>query len=335
MRAAVVLAILAACADPTIAVEDYNLALARADCERDTRCGIYDTVDRCLAFKRLHDPITPSIAAAVAAGLVTYDDLQAAQCAAEHASASCSLVAQDVRVTPTVVCRGVLRSGRLLGDPCAIDEECASRHCSSSTTSEACNMGTCVEPLHLAAPGQDCTAIDCAPDSFCAPSVSICVPHLRQGMSCYAGFECDFGLDCFDTCEPQPQLGDPCPTLQGFPTCGNQSGVMCDLATGACAAPLHQGDPCDPDDDLCASGYLECDRDHRRCEPFPAVGEPCGLPDYRCAAGAICTFSGEGSPGLCLPFVDDGSPCTGSDQLCASGVCDNTTGLCVEPAVCI
>jgi hypothetical protein len=336
MRAVLALALLAACGADTIAIEDYNQALARAACEQETRCGLFDTVERCMAYKHPLGPITPSIISAASSGNVTYDPVQAAQCVAEVASRSCSYSAIEWRLGQTTVCRGVLRSDRLLGGPCFINEECASRNCASQTTPLMCSIGLCVEPEHVAAPGEDCTQIACSPDSWCAPGINTCVPHLPQGTACFATGQCAFGLDCFDTCEPPPQIGDPCPTFEGTPTCGVTAGMKCNLATGACAAPLHEGDICDPDNDLCAIGYLTCSPDRHRCEQFPAVGQPCGgSPFFHCTAGAICAFSGEGSPGVCVPLVDDGSPCSGQDQLCASGVCDFTTETCVEPTVCV
>ena len=334
-RALLALALLAGCGDATaIAIEDYNAALARADCEWAVRCGQYDTLDRCLAASHPTGPITPSIAGAVIAQIVTYDGVQAAQCVAEHASMSCALVDEVPRIEPTVICRGVLRSDKITGMPCEIDAECQSRSCSSGTTPEACNLGSCVEPVHVAALGEDCSTVACSPDSWCAPFVNTCLPLEREGAACTDAHQCGFGLDCFDTCQPPPHLGDPCPRLLGLPTCGNTVGMACDLATGACAAPLGLGAACDPDDDRCQSGWLECARDRRVCVPFPAVGEPCDQP-YRCADGALCTFSGEGTTGICLPLVDDGSPCSGQDQLCASGVCDNVSETCVEPMTCV
>jgi hypothetical protein len=334
MRAVLPLALLAACGVDTIAIEDYDLALARADCEQETRCGTFDTVEHCLAFERLHFPITPSIEAAVTAGLVTYDPVQAAQCVAEHEERSCALVDRTWRLTPSSVCVGVLRSGRLLGAPCAIDDECDSRHCSAQMLTHDCGMGTCVEAAHAAGPGEDCTQVGCAPNGWCAPGINVCVPLLPQGAQCVAASQCGYGLDCFDTCQPPPAVGDPCPTLEGQPTCGFTAGLTCDPATNACAAPLQEGDPCDPDADRCASGYLSCVRDRRVCAQFPAVGEPCVAPSYHCAAGAVCAFTGEGAAALCVPLVDDGSPCDGQDDLCASGQCNYATEVCEERTVC-
>ena len=329
------------CSPDSIAIGDLNAALARADCDYAVRCHLYDTVDRCLGYAP-RGPIDPSITAAVAAGLVDYDGEQAAECVAEHEGLSCSLNDLVVRAEPSAICRGMLRAGRKLGDPCAIDAECDSRNCVTTCTGtgDACCAGNCVEAEHLSGPMGNCSSINGAPDLWCDGNFT-CEPLLPEGAFCYGLNSCASGLDCVDArCQATPHEGDPC-LFQDFtglpPTCGVQAGIACDQRTLTCQGALGLGASCEPGPDFpgnvvdrCQPGWLRCDPDTRTCTPFPKVGEPCSA---SCEAGAYCASSGEGTPPVCLPLVDDGSPCVGGYE-CTSGACSSDTQLCVEPAVC-
>jgi hypothetical protein len=325
--------VIAACGTATVPIDAFNAELARAFCERAVRCGAYDTLDRCLSFQRTTQPITPSVAAAVAGGLVTYDGEQAAACLAERASESCANADVSVRLAnDSATCRGVLRAGRPIGEPCAIDEECASRSCGAlQCPPGACCQGACVQPTQESPIGEDCTTHACAPVGWCASG--LCVPHLPLGAICGSIEQCDFGLDCFDTCQPPPRAGDPCRTLLGTPTCGWVVGLACDPATMTCQPELGPGAACDPLASRCQGGWLHCDPATMTCQPYARVGETCTPPDSRCEGGAFCAFSGEFDPGVCLPFVDLGSPCE-YDQQCASGACSAMTRRCIDPLVC-
>lgn len=325
--------VIAACGTATVPIDAYNAELARAYCERFVRCGDYDTVERCLSFATTQGPITPSIRAAVAAGLVDYDAEQAAACVAERAAMACASGDASVRLeNDSATCRGVLRAGRAIGDPCAIDAECASRNCGAlECQPDGCCQGRCVAAMEESPIGQDCTNHACAPIAWCA--AGLCAPLLPVGTGCTSIDQCDFGLDCFDTCQPVSHAGDPCRTLAGVPTCGWVAGLTCNLATMICEPPLGLGAACDPAASRCQSSWLTCDPATMTCQPVARIGETCTPPYSRCEGGAFCAHAGELDPGVCLPLVDDGSPCE-FDQQCASGTCSAVTRLCVEPPVC-
>ena len=340
-RFAIAALLIVGCSPDSIAIGDLNARLARADCDHYTRCHLYDSVDRCLGYAT-PGPITGSIEAAVAAGLVDYDGEQAAECVAEHDDLSCSLNDLLVKVQPSALCRGVLRAGRKLGDACALDAECDSRNCvgANNCNSDTCCVGTCVEARHLSGLMGNCSGIECAPDLWCDNNFT-CEALLPQGAFCYDLGSCASGLDCADgRCQPTPHEGDTCLFQDDVglpPTCGVQLGLACDQRTETCEPSLGLGAPCDPGSDFpglavdrCATGWLRCDPDTKVCTEFPKVGEPC---TSLCEPHAYCWASGEGSPAVCLPLVDDGSPCT-FDQECASFSCSTMTQLCVEPAVC-
>lgn len=334
MRAwGVVALVIAGCAPATVPIDELDGRLARADCEREVRCGRFDTVERCLTFTPAHAPITPSIAAAVAAGLVDYDAEQAAECVDERAAVSCAHADASWRlVDDSSLCRGVLRAGRKIGDPCAIDAECSTRRCHLDCQPGTCCEGVCVNAEQESSLGEDCTTHRCGPNLWCSDT-AICYPLLTRGLPCPSTSACDFGLDCFDTCQPALHDGDPCGMRGGTPTCGAVDGLVCDEATMTCTPALGLGDRCSPFAPQCQLGWLHCDPQTSTCRPFARVGEPCTLPYSDCEGGAFCARAGELDLGVCLPLVDDGSPCE-YDSQCASGSCQGDPPMCVEPPVC-
>jgi hypothetical protein len=337
-RALLAVVIVVGCSPDTVPIGELNAQLARADCDQALRCHEYDTIDRCLASAP-RGPITTSIEAAVAAGLVDYDGEQAAECVAQHEDISCSLVALSSRTEQSAICTGVLRAGRKLGDRCALDAECDSRNCGGADNcgTDVCCAGTCVEPHHLSGLHGSCAGISCAPDLWCDGEAT-CEPLLPIGSFCYDLGSCAYGLDCSDDmCVTSPNQGDPClpRMLTGeAPWCGANPSLRCEPLSMTCQPALGVGATCDPVEPFgpCQVGWLRCDPDAHTCTPFPRVGEPCDF-SVPCEAGAFCTFAGEGGPAICLPLVDDGSPCNGGGE-CASGACSTATQLCVEPAVC-
>ncbi|HTJ42306.1 MAG TPA: hypothetical protein VL463_09450 [Kofleriaceae bacterium] len=341
MRSIVLVLIVVGCGTDPVPIGEYNAQLAWAACVRGVRCGTYDSIERCLRAPPAQGPITPSIEAAVAMGLVDYDAEQAAQCIDERAAISCAYGDTSYRLADdSVVCRGVVRAGRKVGDVCEIDAECASRRCvrpcdvNFTCDPETCTEGQCVTPAPESGWGQDCTPgfNKCAPSAWCS-DVNQCLPHLPLGTPCTRAEQCDFELDCLEVCRPALHEGDACLTLGGEPSCGAVESLFCDEGTMTCRKALGAGEPCDLFDNHCAAGWLACDQATRKCVPFARIGEQCTLPLGLCEAGAFCARSGEADPGVCLPLVDDGSPCT-FDFDCASAHCNLETHLCAPPITC-
>lgn len=336
MRLAALIIVIVGCGAPEIPIGEINQRLAEADCARYVRCGVYLTQADCMRFARPLAPVTPSIAGAVAAGLVDYDPVEAAECVDERTAMSCSSADADVRLADTsTVCRGLLRAGRKIGDPCTLGAECATRKCSFDGAvfpSEVCPIGGhCAEADHHAARGESCADNPCAPNLQC--ETGLCEPLLPRGSPCFSPSDCDFGLTCFGTCVPPPKLGEPCgdsPFFNG--SCGFTIGVACDPATMTCEPLPRAGDLCEPGfgADHCAGG-LWCDPTTNACTPLPRVGASC-LRMGRCDAGAYCKTLIDEGDAICLPFVDDGSPCVSANE-CKSGTC-SSAGICIQPPVC-
>jgi hypothetical protein len=336
-RRALILATVAACGTASVPIEAYQARIDDAECGRLIRCGEIGTMAGCQTYRaqngRFTAPITPSVIAAVAAGLVTYDGEQAAECIDQIAGLSCSLADQAVRLQPTSgICRGVLRADRRLGGSCYLNEECESRQCVpiDSCDVDQCCIGTCIEPANLARIGDECTHVDCAPNAWC--SNGVCYPLLPQGAPCGAPLTCDWGLECFGTCKPALEEGDPCDTSVGFPWCGFTLGLFCDPDTMRCIR-LHgnEGAPCDPaDEHACELGA--CDPVTHVCHWRARVGEVCGVGFGSCVEGASCVSSEHGES-RCVPLIDNGSPCFNRSDLCASGLC-GPGAVCIDPPVC-
>src|SRR5689334_11266405 len=120
----VLLLMLVGCAEPaSIPVEDVDTAFVDADCQWRVRCGVYGSVDECIAAQ-----FTPSgsYAAAVASGLTRYDGEAAASCVALYDTLSCDL--RDP-VADFSVCAGIYRGIRPLDAACKLDIECSSGNC--------------------------------------------------------------------------------------------------------------------------------------------------------------------------------------------------------------
>jgi hypothetical protein len=331
-KALVIAGALAACAQSTVPLDQLNARLAEADCTQAVRCGRYDSVAQCLAFARPDDPVTPSLAAAVAAGAVDYDAVQAAECVDLHANLSCNPADPVARTWPPATCRGVLGAYRKQTVACLLDEECASYHCQPDRfcQPDMCCPGTCGEPRYQAGIGGDCTNAPCAPIAWCAGGT--CVPLLPRGSGCTWYNQCAFGLDCVGgLCVPPRNAGDACDPDK-LEDCGSYGlALACDPDTRRCVVPIHgEGESCDDGMYTCRWGDLICNRATHVCERRARVGESCGA----CEAGAYCAYEPGTGAGICLPLVDDGSSCFGIATACRSGVCSSVDQRCVEPPVC-
>jgi hypothetical protein len=233
----------------------------------------------------------------------------------------------------------------------------------------------------LAAPGTAATptgTIQCA-DALTASACGdflgkspppACLPPM--GPTAAAG-TCEFSGQCASgfcgvaatslcgACEPEPQVGSSCATVDCGPTltcvaatmtCENRvalsgacgKGLPCDVglacvgatavAMGTCqAAPTTVGAVCDParktGPDCSAVAGLTCDHATKQCvtQPLAAATMPCGLinnVEVRCTGPATCVGAMGAQPGTCVAPAADGA------------ACDSATGPdCETPARCV
>jgi hypothetical protein len=298
--------------------------------------------------------------AAVAAGRLGYDDVQAARCLAATETLHC--VGQFLHDAD---CKGIFQGLVDTGDECYREDGLVFLVGVSS-----CADGYCVEDDQC--PGRcaawaprngSCEVTPCGPDDYCDGS-GICQPRPTDGAPCPSGV-CAQGLVCFGdetpscvepvsdpnaacddirpcagpsvcidgTCSVTSALGKPCAYHLMCPT-----GTLCMMLPGAdqsiCLEPQLEGEPC-ADDSQCEAGLI-CDpgADPGTCQvdPFvpPALDAPCD--DGRCAEGHWCQYDDASPDGICRAVGGVGANCAyfnTPDYLgCEDGL------FCVETLTC-
>jgi hypothetical protein len=125
------------------------------------------------------------------------------------------------------------------------------------------------------------------------------------------------------TCKVLPLVGEACPDS----VCRDE-GVYCESTMKICTAFGLPGDPCSAT--ARCSPFYTCDPATMVCAEGPAIGEPCGTSGVnRCFDfGTYC------KAGTCAALEAVGAPCT-NDNDCETDLCDTTTNVCAEEAVCI
>lgn len=302
-----VLGVLAGCGG--LSFEDFERERRDAYCGYLVRCGAISTVADCReAFERTAID-SPSLAAAIDADKVAYDDGAAEACIDAYGSLSCDTTAQpdDAFAACDAVFTGTLANGAA----CGFDLECESSRCAAPDCPGACCTGTCAPAAPLPSIGEPCTSL-CAGDAYCDVD-SICRAALPIGAACTENTLCVRQAYCeAGTCTQLPHSGDLCAS-----GCAEVGSLCID---GRCRDAGMPGDPCSSD--AACSRYYWCDFTNH-CAELPALGMPC---TGACAGGAYCDAM------LCVAQKSDGADCIYNDE-CASHLCDD--GACTTPAVCI
>ncbi len=321
---------------PGIASADFDDKLVDALCVRDVRCGVYVSLDACIAAQPGPSPHERAQRQAdVTAGVVTYDPVIAAQCLDFIANAACTDLAIHDNWTAVQACARFEGGTIANGGACNHDEECASSNCEAAPdgpSAGVCLAGTC-QPIELALGGV------CGQGYPACPAGSACVEgECRQGSpsgtTCYDQGECALGLACDlerQVCAPPVHEGEICGPLP----CA-EAGLDClptelgpeNNVVSRCRRRADRGEACAESVydtaglPMCKSG-LVCDVNSRVCVDLPVAGQPCQWTE--CAPGATCVGS------TCEPEFADGTACTRSDN-CASGDCVLET--CQTTAIC-
>jgi hypothetical protein len=317
-----------------LTIEDYGAALVTAQCQVDVRCGAAKSQSACE-----HD-LTPmdtvSIAAAITAGKVTFDPDAAQMCVDATAQLPCDGNAMTNR-TPVAGCADAIVGLANPGDPCQIDAECTQGECQTPSCGSACCTGMCLAVTTGLAIGTPCQQdTECVGGAFCQIDGSgnqACAALLVAGASCFAGDQCDYGLQCLGgdgrfnppgMCGAGPHAGDPC----NDGACADV-GVACN-ATSTCVQVGLAGDACDGE--TACSPLLICTGGS--CQEYPKVGEPCTV---GCASGAFCMIASGLSVGTCVARQDNGATCATNAQ-CTSRYCDlpegSDAGTCADEPAC-
>jgi len=328
-RTVVSLLLLAACGDNAKGIELDELDMTRraAECERYTRCGLFDDEDACNTFFRAAKD--PNLFEQVSRGLIRFDPLAAEACNRAIAQLGCDVTDREVRILPDV-CNHVLIGTLPTAATCVADRECASRHCSApSCGRDACCAGGCeayAAPAHV---GEACTdEIGCEAAAFCGRDLT-CHVLGSLGAACDADDECAFGTACVGATEFQagacrvlPKLGEECPYLR----CA-EIGARCS-AEQMCVPAGVTGASCTRDGEC--SRFYTCDPTSNQCVELPQLGMPCS---GRCAGESFCdVVSGQS---VCIPPQPNAAPCTADNQ-CLTAYCEEGPifDQCGSEAVC-
>ncbi len=220
MRLTLTLILLVGCTE-SIPVDEYSNAIWQARCDWYVRCGALAAED---CANQLFAPGGIN-AAAVKAGLATYDAEAAAECLARYAELPCDVTEEYPDLS---VCGEVYRGLKELGEPCTLGIECADGDCfyPDGGCEYACCAGevggTCDREPPVAPDaqlGESCNPVDnvwCGPGLYCTTHVStedgICAPLPKHGEPC-DGYCAELGDNCDSTtrlCEDASVRGEPC-----------------------------------------------------------------------------------------------------------------------------
>jgi hypothetical protein len=253
----------------------------------------------------------PEVAAAVAAGRVTYQASEGATCLTDLAGIDCSTI--TTASSEPAACAAAFAGTVATGGACDSSLDCSSTDfCSGLGGVSGSCSGTCKAQIAV---GDSCTAADvCASGSVCTGSPATCTAEAAPvGM----------GATClYDTA-----------SKKAAPAC--QLGLACDLTTFKCVSPIVPGDPCPPGHGICAP-FTYCDPTSKTCKADPTLGGRCGdqagedaIP---CIGPTFCKgTSATATAGTCAALGASGATCEATvlapvDGQCASGSCSVTDG---------
>jgi hypothetical protein len=242
-------------------------------------------------------------------------------CASAIKASGCSVIAElngPCSFAPT----GTLASG----SACATDAQCLGGDCSAGSLgldggTEACGM--CAPLADL---GQPCTG-DCVKGASCvdmgATETCVAITYGAAGVKCDAQQnQCNSGLVCnlaLGACATPGATGTSCLDQSDC-----QAGLACPSVggPGTCESPAQSGGPCEYDQDCVPP--LGCDDDVHQCATitFASAGQACSG-SVKCLVGTCPTGT---TGGTCPAVVADGQPCTDQSTcdtfaLCAGGTC--------------
>ena len=314
MRHALLLLLLVGCGG--IAFEDYDNEADSAYCDFLVRCHAVATASDCHAFYDRFAIESPSLAAAIEAGSVQYDEDAAQGCIDAYDSLSCDLTRQPLGAL--AACDEVYEGALVDGAACGFDLECKSGSCARESCPDACCPGTC-------RPEKPLPGIDEACESFCVDGAycgfdSICHAWLPKGAACQASTICEFGLYCAGAsmggsgvCKALPYDGEPCE--------GPCAEYASHCLAGVCQPAGVAGDACNAE--AYCTAFYSCNSD-QRCGSLPGVGMEC---NGSCSGGAYCDGT------VCLEQKPSGASCMLNVE-CATHFCGNDD-VCGDPPLCI
>jgi hypothetical protein len=281
------------------ASHDGCMALAKANCDKQTQCSSYLAAVVASDMNYCLTQFTNGCAQSTSAADVTYGDASAAACAQAYGSLSC-----DDFFTGNLPAVCTPGGNRADGAACGNDYQCAAASYCNRMSGQC---GTCapLPTLNQACTGPCAGALQCV----CAAGQT----------SCTTG-----------TCQPFRKLGE---------MCDDNFGCLPSLACakGLCATPMI-GQACTSGGSECSSLQAQyCDQTSMTCLAVPFMitmtGDPCGASAtnlYLCGVGLFCKTPTGADFGVCQPLPAAGTACGGNDGMtcaspatCVSGTCQN------------
>ena len=290
----------------------------------------------------LHTSAAPAfcakINASLAAGTITYDRANGAECLVRLNQLDCN----SIDSSGLDSCSNAF-TGRLpVGSQCSyllirLSTDCApGNYC--SYTSDTCG-GTC-KP-YVQSGGPCAYTSECAPGSSCQYSSSLCVSDVDEGQACRgpSAGDCSDGLYC-EGATTSPGTCRKKKTSGACTTYGSEcaEGYVCAGPANAktCTRAKQQGDSCTQGQSECfALGF--CDDEGKCTLTGMAENQFCGGNPQgefiRCGTDLYCVGgTTSGTMGTCKRTKPAGLPCTSSySGECAgvSSICDPTNKVCV------
>jgi hypothetical protein len=258
------------------------------------------------------------IAAAVAAGKVTYDASGVAACTAGLAAQTC-----EDPTTPAS-CTNLLLGTVPAGGACNDSIECAGVDvCTGSTCPGMCGPGV--------ASGGDCSSQPCANALSCVynttTNAQTCQALLSSGAPCDPNADaCTYGLYC----DAGTSHCLPVKTSGACTGNGCAAGYVCS-STGQCQMAKAEGASCTAGQGECALG-LYCTGG--TCAQWPQPGGTCGnlqSGEYAgCQTGCCAYPADSGATGTCVAPGSTGASCNNAAAcpICGDGTSCSAAGAC-------
>lgn len=345
-----------------IPIEDLNAVQVEVVCKILTQCFVNDgfvaTIDGCKAmFAEFGEEERIAL---VKAGKIKYDAAQAGKCL-QAMGASCT----DKNTQEPAACKAAFVGTAAEGQPCTVDEFCASRRCEGPNKSASC-PGKCASPrvaaggacaadkpcdsglacaagkcvaVHTGKAGDACSTDSCASGLFCATGstgTSACAALLALGSECLDAGDCATGLFCSTASGPGPgkctalaKAGETCTTSAFEEGAKCLAGLVCVAKSdkSTCVTRAKIGEAC-TSHAQCGAMDLECSGG--TCKPLPKKGQPCTPADMQTGKLASCMPPFVCSAGVCGDPPGAGKPCVesqcASSLVCASGTCKAMPG---------
>ncbi len=182
--------------------DDWWVAIRKAECERDARCGgiSHSNLINCLGDAEARSTIYPvqySLNNATKEQRVTMDRLMATFCIDSLRHAGCTHEEYNDVLSRQCDPFRIFSPKRAIGDSCFSSLECINGFCAgkSGPLLDGC-AGTCVQYHNEMEPCHPDKPSSCRPHLYCARDTQLCTMRSSDGARCIGNESCGSGLVC-------------------------------------------------------------------------------------------------------------------------------------------